>query len=277
MTENNPPQIGEKEAEEIIGVIYDHSGFDFLNYSMPSLLRRFQRYIDSKKLPDLETLMQTLKSDAKVLNDFIEEITVNVTEMFRDPFFFKTLKEKVLPEIKNHAPIKIWHAGCSTGEEVYSMAIMLAEENLLDNSIIYATDINQSVLEAAGKGAYSEESIKQYCTNYKEFGGKGKLEDYYKFINGEATMQPYLKEKIIFCSHNLVSDGVFNKFDIILCRNVLIYFNKELQNNVLETFYDSLNPFSFLALGSKENIVQSPIENKMDVFHRNLKVWRKKE
>lgn len=277
MTENNPPHIGEKEAEEIIGVIYDYSGFDFLNYSMPSLLRRFQRYIDSKKLLNVDALLESLKSDSKILNDFIEEITVNVTEMFRDPFFFKILREKVLPEVRNQAPIKIWHAGCSTGEEVYSMAILLAEEKLLDHCIIYATDINQSVLEAAGKGAYSEDNIKQYQTNYKEFGGKGKLEDYYQFLNGEATMHPFLKEKIIFCSHNLVSDGVFNKFDIILCRNVLIYFNKELQNKVLETFYNSLNPFGFLALGSKENILQSPIETQMDVFHRNLKIWRRKE
>ncbi|MEY4110820.1 MAG: hypothetical protein RLZZ46_1175 [Bacteroidota bacterium] len=277
MTEINNIQIGEKEAEEIISAIYDHSGFDFLNYSQPSLIRRFQRYVDTKKIPNVNTLLEILGENPDKLNEFIEEITVNVTEMFRDPYFFKTLREKVLPELKEHSPIRIWHAGCSTGEEVYSLAILLKEENLLQQSIIYATDINQSVLDAARRGAYSEDNIKLYGYNYKESESKGRFEDYYEFKNGEAVIIEPLKEKIIFSSHNLVSDGPFNKFDLVVCRNVLIYFNKDLQNNVLNTFYQSLNPRGFLALGSKENIMLSPIVEKMETFHSQFKVWRRKE
>jgi chemotaxis protein methyltransferase CheR len=270
-------QIGEKEAEEIISEIYDCSGYDFFNYSSPSLIRRFQRYIDLKKITSLNELFELVNSDSAILNEFIEEITVNVTEMFRDPYFFKIIREKVLPELKNNSPLKIWHAGCSTGEEVYSMAIVLKEQGVLDNCIIYATDINQSVLEHARRGVYSLDNLKQYEQNYKESEAKGNFKDYYEIKNGEAVMDPSLREKIIFSSHNLVSDRGFNKFDLIVCRNVLIYFNKELQSEVLQTFYDSLNPKGFLALGSKESLLFTSIFNSMDEFHRQFKIWRKRE
>lgn len=270
-------QVGEKEAEDIISEIYDCSGYDFFNYSAPSLIRRFQRYIDLKKIGTLEQLFSLLNSDSALLNEFIEEITVNVTEMFRDPYFFKIIREKVLPELKNNKPIKIWHAGCSTGEEVYSMAVLLKEQGVLNDCIIYATDINQSVLETARQGIYSLDNLKQYELNYKESEAKGNFKDYYEIKNGMAVMDPSLREKIIFSSHNLVSDRGFNKFDLVVCRNVLIYFNKELQSEVLQTFYESLNPKGFLALGSKESLLFTSIVNSMDEFHAQFKIWRKRE
>ena len=270
-------QVGEKEAEEIISEVYDCSGYDFSNYSMPSLIRRFQRYIDLKRITALEDFFSLISSDSALLNDFIEEITVNVTEMFRDPYFFKIIGEKVLPELKNISPIKIWHAGCSTGEEVYSMAIVLKEQGVLENCIIYATDINQSVLDNARRGVYNLDNLKQYEQNYKESEAKGNFKDYYQIKNGEVVMDELLREKIIFSSHNLVSDKGFNKFDLIVCRNVLIYFNKGLQSEVLQTFYDSLNFKGFLALGSKESLLFTSIFNSMDEFHPQFKIWRKRE
>lgn len=269
-------QVGEKEAEAIISEIYDCSGYDFFHYSSPSLIRRFQRFIDLKKISSLGELFRLMENDPEVMNEFIEEITVNVTEMYRDPYFFKIIREKVLPEISRRGPLKIWHAGCSTGEEVYSMAIELKEHNLLDNCIIYATDINQSVLEQARKGTYSLENIRLYENNYRESEGKGSLKNYVEIRNGEAVMDPVLREKMIFSTHNLVSDKGFNSFDLIVCRNVLIYFNKELQNTVLQTFYDSLNPEGFLALGSKETLLFSPIQDLMHEHHAQFKIWKKK-
>lgn len=269
-------QIGEEEAEKIMSMIYDYSGYDFSNYSAPSLVRRFQRYVDLKKINDLDELFDPLKNNSKLLNDFIEEITVNVTEMFRDPYFFHIVRQKVLPELKNISPLKIWHAGCSTGEEAYSMAIVLKEYGILENCIIYATDINQSVLETARKGIYSLDDIKQYANNYKASESKGNFNDYYEIKNGQAHMIDALKSKLIFSTHNLVSDTGFNKFDLIICRNVLIYFNKELQSQVLQNFYDSLNNQGFLALGSKETLMFSSISELMGEFHPQFKIWRKR-
>lgn len=270
-------QVGEKEAEEIISELYDASGYDFSNYSSPSIVRRFKRYMDLKQLSSIEEFFRLINSDSMLMNEFIEEITLNVTEMYRDPYFFKALREMVLPELKNKNPLKIWHAGCSTGEEVYSMAILLKEQDLLKNSIIYATDINQSALEHARKGAYSIDYMKQYESNYKESEAAGDFRQYFEIKNGEVLMDASLREKLIFSMHNLVSDSGFNKFDLIVCRNTLIYFNKNLQNNVLEVFFNSLNPGGYLALGSKETLLFSPVYHSMEEIHQQFKIWRKKE
>jgi chemotaxis protein methyltransferase CheR len=269
-------QIDEKAAEEIISELYDWSGYDFSNYSAPSLMRRFQRYAEIKRLQSTEELLNLIRSDSRILNEFIEEITVNVTEMFRDPYFFKIIREQVLPQLKNSSPMKIWHAGCSSGEEVYSMAIVLKEEGLLEKAIIYATDINQSVLETARKGIFNLDNLKLYENNYKESEAVGNFKNYIEIKNGEAVISSEIREKIIFSTHNLVSDGGFNKFDLIVCRNVLIYFNKELQNAVLQTFYESLNPGGFLALGSKESIMFSPVHHVLEELHARFKIWKKK-
>jgi chemotaxis protein methyltransferase CheR len=275
--ESGTVKVSEKEAEQIISEIYDHSGYDFFHYSTPSLIRRFQRFIDLKKISSLDALFYLIGNDPETMNEFIEEITVNVTEMFRDPYFFKVIREQVLPLFRKNEPLKIWHAGCATGEEVYSMAIELKEQNLLENCIIYATDINQSVLETARKGAYSLENMKLYESNFRESEAPGDLKNYFEIKNGQAVIEAAIRDKIIFSTHNLVSDQGFNKFDLIVCRNVLIYFNKELQNSVLQTFYDSLNPDAFLALGSKESILFSPVHSSMQEIHARFKIWRKKE
>jgi len=268
-------EINENDAEEIVAAIYDASGYDFSNYSAPSLHRRLQRFIDLKKINHLSDFIEQLHNDNIFLNEFIEEITVNVTEMFRDPYFFNTIKKEVLPQLKELPSIKIWHAGCSTGEEAYSMAIVLKEAGILDKSIIYATDINQSVLQTASKGKYSIDLLKTYESNYKESEIKGNFGDYYDVVEGCLVIKEELRNKIIYSTHNLVTDSGFNKFDLIICRNVLIYFNKQLQDQILQTFYNSLNNHGFLALGSKETILFSTIEKTMDTYNQQFRIWRK--
>ena len=238
-------EIGEAEAEELVAAIYDASGYDFSNYSTPSLHRRFQRFIDLKKISNLSGFIEQLQNDSLLINEFIEEITVNVTEMFRDPYFFNIFKKEVLPQLNELPSIKIWHAGCSTGEEPYSMAIVLKEAGILDKAIIYATDINQSVLQTAASGKYSIDLLKSYESNYKESELKGNFADYYDLVEGNLIFKEELRKKIIFSTHNLVTDSGFNKFDLIICRNVLIYFNKQLQDQILQTFYNSLNNHGF--------------------------------
>jgi chemotaxis protein methyltransferase CheR len=269
-------KIGLSEVDELILLINDYSGYDFSDYSMPSLNRRFQRYIDLNKISDFKQLMQDLMNDSSMLNNLIEEVTVNVTEMFRDPSFFAAIRSGLLTRLNSLPLIKIWHAGCSTGEEVYSMAILLKEHNLLDKSIIYATDINQTVLDVAKSGKYSIESFKENEINYRDSEGTNKLSDYYTVLNGEVLINEDLKSKIIFSTHNLVSDNAFNQFDLVVCRNVLIYFNKSLQDNVLQMFFNSLNENGILAIGSKETIMFSPIENLMQVINAKWKIWKKK-
>ena len=276
MTQVTTFKIGLSEVDELILLINDYSGYDFSDYSMPSLNRRFQRYIDLNKISDFKQLLQDLMNDSSMLNNLIEEVTVNVTEMFRDPSFFAAIRRELVPQLNKLPLIKIWHAGCSTGEEVYSMAILLKEHNLLDKSIIYATDINQTVLDVAKSGKYSIESFKENEINYRDSEGTNKLSDYYTVLNGEVLINEDLKSKIIFSTHNLVSDNAFNQFDLVVCRNVLIYFNKSLQDNVLQMFFNSLNENGILAIGSKETIMFSPIENLMQVINAKWKIWKKK-
>jgi chemotaxis protein methyltransferase CheR len=268
-------EIGDVEADELVAAIYDASGYDFSNYSTPSLHRRFQRFIDLKKISNFSGFIEQLHNDSVLLNEFIQEITVNVTEMFRDPYFFNIMKKEVLPQLKELPSIKIWHAGCSTGEEPYSMAIVLKEAGILDKAIIYATDINQTVLQTAASGKYSMDLLKTYESNYKESELKGNFADYYDLVEGNLIIKEELRKKIIFSTHNLVTDSGFNKFDLIICRNVLIYFNKQLQDQILQTFYNSLNNHGFLALGSKETIMFSSIEKTMDTYNSQFRIWRK--
>lgn len=272
----NALTIGDKEVEDFIVLIIDYSGYDFSEYSRPSLVRRMQRYVNINNITSLEDFQDELKENTGLLNNLIEELTVNVTEMFRDPVFFSSLRSDVLPELEKLSHIKIWHAGCSTGEEVYSLAILLKEKKLLEKSVIYATDINQSVLAKAREGKYSLDSIKEYASNYKTSDCQEDFNSYFDIKESFAIVDGSLREKVIFSSHNLVSEGVFNQFDLILCRNVMIYFNKQLQDQVFSTFYNSLNLGGFLAIGSKETLRFSPIEKDMEVVNNKWKIWKKK-
>ena len=241
-----------KELLESIRYVY---GYDFTEYSEASVKRRIDHFMNSSKIGSLRALGKALLKEDAFFEQFIQEVTVNVTEMFRDPAFYKSLRENVIMRLATYPFIKVWIAGSSTGEEIYSIAILLKEEGLLERSVIYATDINQKALQTAREGIYSMGNMKNYTTNYIKSGGQRSFSDYYIAKYDSVLLDRSLKQNIVFSVHNLAVDRSFNEFQLILCRNVLIYFNQGLQNKVINLFYESLCPFGFLALGNKESLL----------------------
>lgn len=241
-----------KELLESVKSVY---GYDFTDYAEASVKRRSAHFMSTRKIESIEALGKILLSDEKVFEEFICQISVTVTEMFRDPAFYKSLREQVVKRLATYPFIKIWLAGCATGEEAYSLAILLKEEGMLNRSLIYATDINQHSLQLAKEGIYPMEYMKNYTTNYLKAGGKNSFSEYYIAKYNSALFDKSLKQNMVFASHNLATDNSFNEFHLILCRNVLIYFNQQLQNKVINLFYDSLCPFGFLGLGNKESLL----------------------
>ncbi len=264
----------EEEIEQLLNELFELYGYDFTNYSRASLKRRIIRLCALDKFLSYHELRYRIRTDAGYLKRFVEEITVNVTEMFRDPLFYRTIRTELVKTLSAKPFIRIWHAGCSTGEEVYSMAILLKEANLLHKSLLYATDLNPGVLEKARKGVFSLNQMKQYSENYIASGGVQDFSTYYTANYGQAKFDETLAEKMIFSTHNLVSDRSFNEFDLIFCRNVLIYFDKDLQDRVLKLFDDSLGLLGYLALGSKETLKFSMIQSKFKQLNGE-KIWQK--
>lgn len=266
--------ISDEEVEILINDVLEHHGYDFTGYSRASLKRRLSRlYSLDKHLSFAEFRYKTLNDDV-YFKHFVEGVTVNVTEMFRDPAFYQLLRKQILPNLNTYPFIRIWLAGCSTGEEAYSIAILLKELNLLHKSLIYATDINPTVLEKASNGMFPLSQMKSYSENYIAAGGIKDFSSYYSANYNLAKFDEELKRKMIFSTHNLVSDRSFNEFQLILCRNVLIYFDRPLQFRVLQLFDQSLENLGYLALGTKETIDFSPISS---TYKRvgTEKVWRK--
>lgn len=266
--------LDDEHLQLFINEIFDHHGFDFGGYSRASFKRRLERIYVMDGFLNYADFLAKIKDDDHYLTHVIEEITVNVTEMFRDPSFYKVLRDEILPSLRSKPFIRIWHAGCSTGQEVYSMAILLAEEGLLSKAIIYATDLNQTVLETAKKGMFPLRLMKEYAENYRASGGKKDFSDYYTANYGLAKFDEGLSKKMVFSQHNLVSDSSFNEFDLILCRNVMIYFDKELQERVLQLFDDSMAKLGYLILGTKETIKFTPIQKNYEQL-RKEKIWKK--
>jgi chemotaxis protein methyltransferase CheR len=266
--------IEETEVDLVLNDLFEIYGYDFTNYAKASLKRRINRLFILDKFPSFAEFRYRVKSDANYLKRVIEGLTVTVTEMFRDPLFYKTLRTEIVPTLATKPFIRIWHAGCSTGEEVFSMAIVLKEANLLHKSLLYATDLNPGVLEKARKGIFPMAQMKQYSENYIESGGKNDFSAYYTAQYGQVKFNDTLAEKMIFSTHNLVSDRSFNEFDLILCRNVLIYFDKHLQEQTLNLFDESIGTLGYLALGSKETLNFSTIKSKYKQLNKE-KIWRK--
>lgn len=242
-----------EELGNLVALIKNIHGFDFGNYSAASLKRRVSRIMQLQRLSlfDLRTL---LTNDQDYFESFLIEVTVNVTEMFRDPAFYQSVSLNIIPYLKSYQRIKIWNAGCSSGEELYSFAILFSEENLYERCFFYGTDINADVLEHAKTGIYDLQKMKQYSENFQKTGTTNTLSNYYTAKYDAASINHSLKKNVLFSVHNLASDGVFNEFQLISCRNVMIYFNTELQKKVIELFYNSLANFGFLCLGSKETL-----------------------
>ncbi len=266
--------INDEQVEILINDVLEQYGYDFTGYSRASLKRRLIRLYGLDKQVSFAEFRYRVNNDSVYFKHFVEQITVNVTEMFRDPGFYKALREKVLPNLGTYPFIRIWLAGCSTGEEAYSMAILLKELNLLSKSLIYATDINPTTLEKAAQGMFPLSQMKQYSENYIASGGTKDFSSYYSANYTLAKFDNDLKAKMIFSTHNLVSDHSFNEFQLILCRNVLIYFDRELQFKVLQLFDNSLEKLGYLALGTKETTDFSPISKRYKRLETE-KIWRK--
>ena len=271
-----PSIVKDEEVEYLIKDVYEMYGYDFSEYSRASFKRRVNRICLIDRFTSFAELRYTILNDPEYLKRFVEEITVNVTEMFRDPQFFKSLREKILPQLGTYPLIRIWVAGCSTGEEAYSMAILLKEANLYHKSLIYGTDLNPSVLETARSGVFPLQQMKTYSENYILSGGKKDFSDYYTANYDSVRFDKSLQEKLILSTHNLVSDSSFNSFQLIICRNVLIYFDRGLQERVFQLFDNSLENLGYLALGAKETIRFSKLDRN---YHQidDQRIWKKTE
>lgn len=250
-------------------------GYDFSGYAQASFRRRLQRLFILTREPDFFSFRNKLKADPLYFQQALTEISVNVTEMFRDPGFFQLLRTKVIPVLATYPLVRVWHAGCATGEEVYAMAILLKEAGILQKSILYATDINMAALEKAKQGIFSNANLKQYSRNYHAAGGTQEFSSYYTVNYNFVKFDEALTRRMVFSTHNLVSDFSFNSFQLILCRNVLIYFDKELQAKVLTLFDKSLEQLGYLALGSKESLRFAPIAPHYQPIDGKEKIWRK--
>lgn len=263
------------DYSEFLDWLYEQHGIDFRDYAKASLHRRILAAARAEKLISFAEIRRKIASDKLFLPRFIHTISVKVTSMFRDPSFYKSLREQILPTLKTYPFVRIWHAGCATGEEVYSMAIMLYEEGLQQRTKIYATDLDALALESAKRGIYSVESLQEYSENYQEAGGKHRLADYFTADQQNARINEFLKTNIIFAPHNLASDASFNEFHVILCRNVLIYFDNPLRDRVLSLFNDSLVIFGILGLGSKESLQFSCIQFSFEQINGREKLYKK--
>ncbi|OQY39568.1 MAG: chemotaxis protein CheR [Candidatus Cloacimonetes bacterium 4572_65] len=264
------------EVDLFLEAIYKKYGYNFKHYAKASIKRRIMSVVNKNKLNSISELIPMLLHDESFFDSIVYDFSITVTEMFRDPQFFKSLRENVFPYLKTFPIIKIWHAGCATGEEVYSLAIMLKEEGLLDRTTIFATDFNNEALAKAKSGIFSLSTVKDYTKNYVNAGGKAFLSDYYYADYDSAIFDKSLKQRITFANHNLVTDTVFGEMHLILCRNVLIYFDRELQDRVFSLFEESLVPNGFLALGSKESLTFSSIKSKVKEIDKMYRVFQKK-
>ena len=263
------------EIDLFLEAIFKRYGYDFRHYARASLKRRIKKFMNTNSYDRISDLTADIIHNQSVFDEVVHNFSITVTEMFRDPPLYKVLREKVIPYLKTYPFIKIWHAGCATGEEVYSLAILLKEEGLYDKTTIFATDFNNKALDIAKQGIYPLKDIQAYTTNYQKADGKASFSNYYHASYKSAIMNKSLTKNVTFANHNLVTDSVFGEMHLILCRNVLIYFDKNLQNRVLKLFNDSLIYNGFLVLGSKETINSSPIMNRFSPVDKKYKTYQK--
>ncbi|MGB3618036.1 MAG: protein-glutamate O-methyltransferase CheR [Catalinimonas sp.] len=270
-----PLDVDITDLRRLTAFVMNRYGVDFTNYATSSLRRRILRILELERLPSVDALLHKLESP-DYLHHFVSEVTVNVTEMFRDPSFWRVLRDKVIPTIMlNHDKISVWHAGCSSGEEVFSMAVMLREMGLLDRAKIVATDLDRSILQRARQGRYTAKNMDLNEKNYIRFQGASALKDYYTVRDGFAHFDPTLVQNVSFREQDLVRGAAFSKFDLVLCRNVMIYFNQSLQNRVLTLLHESLFKYGYLAIGSKESLIWCEISSKFLVADNEEKVYKK--
>ncbi|WP_078543904.1 CheR family methyltransferase [Litchfieldia alkalitelluris] len=263
------------EIELLLDGIYRYYGFDYRNYNLSSIRRRLWHRIKIEQLTTVTELLNKVLHDPKVMEKLLADFSINVTEMFRDPSFFKAFRQKIVPYLKMLPSIRIWHAGCSSGEEAYSMAILLYEEGLLHKTRIYATDMNDNIINIAKKGRIPIQRMKAYTSNYVAAGGIREFSEYYTADLQDVILNEDIIKHITFAQHNLVSDSSFNEFHVVICRNVMIYFDRGLQERVHQLIYESLALNGFLGIGSRESLTYTKIEHLYKAVDKTEKLYQK--
>jgi chemotaxis protein methyltransferase CheR len=263
------------EIDGLLEAIFRRYGFDFREYAPASLRRRLARRMQIEGLETVSALQERILRDEPMMERLILDLSINVTSMFRDPSFYLAFREKVVPLLRTYPYTRLWVAGCSTGEEVYSLAILLEEETLYENTRIYATDINEAVLDRAREGVFPMAKMQEYTQNYIRAGGTQAFSDYYISAYDGAAFDKRLTQNVVFAQHNLVSDQSFNEFNVIVCRNVMIYFDRALQSRVHDLFYSSLARLGILALGHKESINFTPYASQYKELDAVERLYRK--
>ena len=263
------------EIDLLLEGVYRSYGFDFRQYSRASIKRRILEMMSSEKMETVSAFQSKILHDPACLERFLLGLSVHATSMFRDPSFYLTFRKQVVPLLKTYPTVQIWVAGCSTGEEVYSLAILLNEEQIYKKCRIYATDISQAVLRKARDGIFPLSAMREYTNNYHQAGGINEFSDYYTAQYDSVIFSSFLRNNVIFSEHNLATDGSFNEFQVILCRNVMIYFNKELQARVHKLLYDSLSMFGVFGLGNKESLKFTPRASSYQHINTTDKLYRK--
>nr|WP_255654780.1 protein-glutamate O-methyltransferase CheR [Cohnella sp. REN36] len=259
----------------MLEAIYLRYGYDFRDYAYPSLRRRIWHRLSLEQLGTISLLQSRVLHEREAFERLLSDLTIPVTEMFRDPGMFEALRRRLIPAMREIPLLRVWHAGCASGEEAYSMAIQLEEEGMLARSHIYATDISKACLQLARKGAIPIDRMRLYTKNYQAAGGKRTLSSYYELSHGGAKLHPGLVERIVFAEHNLVTDRSFNEFQVIFCRNVLIYFNAALRERVHGLLYESLAPGGFLVLGGKESVAYTGFAGRYETWDDEFRIYRK--
>ena len=255
--------------------IHEAYGFDFRQYSRPSLQRRVWRRVDAEGLHTITGLLERVLHDPGALQRLLTELSINVSAMFRDPGFFRVFRDKVVPQLRTYPFLRVWNAGCATGEETLSVAILLKETGLYDRTRIYATDMNEATVNQARTRAYPIAKMREYTANYIAAGGTRSFSEYYVADGERVVFQPSLADNIVFAQHNLATDRSFNEFHVIMCRNVMIYFNRDLQERVHTLLYDSLTHFGVLGLGARESIDFSGHSAAYETVDEDERLYRK--
>ena len=269
------PAVQAIEVDLCLDAVHRRYGYDFRSYSRPSITRRLNRRAEGEGVSSISALTERLLHDPSTLDRLLLDLSVNVTSMFRDPGFFSSFRRRVVPVLRTYPFVRIWNAGCATGEETFSLAILLEEAGLRERSRIYATDINERVLDVAAAGAFPLRRMRDYTDNYLRSGGTGVFSEYYTVEGERACFRPDLVDNVVFAQHNLVSDMSFNEFHAIICRNVMIYFDRPLQERVLRLFADSLVPFGILGLGQKETIRFSGLATEFSELDAKERLYRR--
>ncbi len=275
--QNSQFKIEEIEIDLLLEAMQRAYGYDFRSYARASIERRVRQFLSGSGCRTVSEMIDRVLHDKDFFSRMAQYFSIPVTEIFRDPFIYRVIRTEVVPMLRTWPHLKIWHTGCATGEEVYSLAIVLKEEGIYDRSTIYATDFNDSVLERAREGIYEIEKMQEATRNYQQAGGRASFSQYYHARYDAAAMDDSLKERITFANHNLVNDRVFGEMHLVFCRNVLIYFNHELQNRALQLFTESLVHGGFLCLGTKEDLRFTDVRDQYEVVDDRARIYKKSE